>query len=543
MCQLKQLLLFALFLRAMAEYDDQNDGPKVFTEGTNTTVRKGYPLRLHCGIDFDKEAFLVMWMNGSEFITAGETVMKYVDKINIHMSGIDLEIISAQPEDTGVYTCSVSSTTRESQTHIVNVIYLQNMELQPKKASIDVKVGTIVDLKCTADGNPKPVAEWFHNGKRIEKAKFVDSTGEMTVDHMKPHDAGTYECRMDNQSGERLNKSIRVNVIASAQVMKKPENGKISVMSGDNVKLNCQVDGQGQMKIHWYFKGEQLSGKSGEEFQLENAKYSDAGTYKCKVMTEVFRNMEANFSVEVLHVPHIKCNNLHIHTGEGRSINVICFVTADPEPMDPFLLVFILAETGSDRAAKDGITRVHCFQLETVTWQRDGHTLLPSHKISLLRDASTKKYELKIRKIRSIDFGHYIIVARNDIGMATERITLTGLPTAVTVKLEGEPEVNTKIKFSTKSFSQIFHFELNYRQVKALHHQVRVPVPVQVEVKRLECIMLCTIFRGAYSASKSQNAAAVESAPTLAPGSALPTYKAASLVSILTIVILVIFFC
>ena len=59
------------------------------------------------------------------------------------------------------------------------------------------------NFKCVVDGNPKPVVEWLHNGKRLRGDDYVKIINDSLVYEQvwPPDDLGYYQCIALNKLG------------------------------------------------------------------------------------------------------------------------------------------------------------------------------------------------------------------------------------------------------------------------------------------------------------------------------------------------------
>ena len=65
------------------------------------------------------------------------------------------------------------------------------------------RVDQNVEFRCVADGNPKPVIEWWHNAQRVTPGDYKKITNESLVveEVFAPDDVGIYQCLAFNKLG------------------------------------------------------------------------------------------------------------------------------------------------------------------------------------------------------------------------------------------------------------------------------------------------------------------------------------------------------
>ena len=67
-------------------------------------------------------------------------------------------------------------------------------------------------LKCTADGNPRPIVTWSKLNSSLPVGRHVvESSGALTVKDVRPEDDGVYSCKAKNLLGQ-VNTSAKLTV-------------------------------------------------------------------------------------------------------------------------------------------------------------------------------------------------------------------------------------------------------------------------------------------------------------------------------------------
>ncbi|CAH3192271.1 unnamed protein product, partial [Porites evermanni] len=135
----------------------------------------------------------------------------YSNRLNITLNGT-LEIYHTEVSDSNTYKCSVHRVNYTSPER--NFVTLQVdtsvspkiTEREPSKI-VHVQLGSVLFLKCKAEGVPKPVVTWRKDGRLIQNK--TDET-YFKRENASKDDEGKYECEASNSAGSD---SYKVDVI------------------------------------------------------------------------------------------------------------------------------------------------------------------------------------------------------------------------------------------------------------------------------------------------------------------------------------------
>lgn len=83
------------------------------------------------------------------------------------------------------------------------------MEITEQPKSQPVRAGGNIILTCKAKGYPKPQYQWYKDGELIQDG--IDM--ELTIDHAKMEDSGTYKCIVSNQTDTVKSNPVEVQVL------------------------------------------------------------------------------------------------------------------------------------------------------------------------------------------------------------------------------------------------------------------------------------------------------------------------------------------
>ncbi|XP_015260970.1 PREDICTED: cell surface glycoprotein MUC18 [Gekko japonicus] len=146
----------------------------------------------------------------------------------------------------------------------------------------ELKEGDQVTLRCKADGYPEPDYTIF----KVEDQLLNAPGGELTLEHVKKEDSGTYYCRVfDFESMYELeaNVTLSVNYIDVPTIT--PEHHE-ALKEGEDLELACDAKGSKPLEFKWKKKGKVVS--RGKKLSLFNVTHETLGNYSCVVtMPEV----------------------------------------------------------------------------------------------------------------------------------------------------------------------------------------------------------------------------------------------------------------
>ncbi|MGH0147854.1 UNVERIFIED_CONTAM: hypothetical protein FKN15_062916, partial [Acipenser sinensis] len=262
--------------------------------------------------------------------------LKQSDHFNLfEKSGIHfLEIRDAQPEDSGMYTCSVvNSAGKASASAELTVQRSPQPDVKwirdgiPLRGKAGLKIheeGGMYCLSlakvqkvdrgqysCTAINNRGQAScTWTLNVKnntiQYAHATFDNGVAKLVVQDALPEDDGLYTCVAENSCG-RTTCSAKV-VIKEKKVAKRDEASKtfppvflkaltdMRVMDGSQVQMTVEVTGNPQPEIVWLHNGKEIQESEDFHFEKKENEYilyiqevfpEDTGKYTCAVWNEL----------------------------------------------------------------------------------------------------------------------------------------------------------------------------------------------------------------------------------------------------------------
>uniref|UniRef100_A0A3B4AEV6 Ig-like domain-containing protein n=1 Tax=Periophthalmus magnuspinnatus TaxID=409849 RepID=A0A3B4AEV6_9GOBI len=165
------------------------------TKLKNIQIEEGLNITLHCEVS--KPNVPVEWSLGGELLE-NEEKYQIKERGTLH----ELVIIDAEPEDSGVYTCTCREQRTKSTVKVV--VTLKNQQIEE---------GSSVTLRCELSKKGVPV-QWQRNGALISEElsrgryqiKQEGKTVQLTIDKVQLEDGGKYSCITgDEKTSAELN--------------------------------------------------------------------------------------------------------------------------------------------------------------------------------------------------------------------------------------------------------------------------------------------------------------------------------------------------
>ncbi|XP_035285194.1 carcinoembryonic antigen-related cell adhesion molecule 5-like [Anguilla anguilla] len=142
------------------------------------------------------------------------------------------------------------------------------------KLSCQATAGTIISRKWLKDGNP------LSSSNRIT---FSGDNSSVSIDPLQGTDNGQYQCRLTNPvSTDSVSYNLTVNYGPEKVVMQGPSEIEV----GHTVVLTCSASSVPPATFTWTLNGTETAVIT-KEFTVENAGFSDSGTYTCVAKNSV----------------------------------------------------------------------------------------------------------------------------------------------------------------------------------------------------------------------------------------------------------------
>ncbi|XP_010139814.1 PREDICTED: hemicentin-2-like, partial [Buceros rhinoceros silvestris] len=258
---------------------------------------------------------------------------------NIHLlpGGHGLQILNAQEEDAGTYSCIAASEAGEAlKNYAVKVLVPPRIARDDPLGKFDVKevktrVNSTVTLECETWAVPEPTIQWYKDKQLLESTGHLQILSEGQVLQIQParvSDSGHYTCVATNAVGEdNRDFIVHVQVPPLFQQQTSPnealeifyreedQDGEVTehrqAVLNQPTALYCDTNAIPAPQITWYKDGEPLSPGpgvlvllGGRVLQLPAVREEDAGRYTCEAASAAGRD-RLHYELEVLTAPAI----------------------------------------------------------------------------------------------------------------------------------------------------------------------------------------------------------------------------------------------
>uniref|UniRef100_A0A671MPU9 Basement membrane-specific heparan sulfate proteoglycan core protein-like n=1 Tax=Sinocyclocheilus anshuiensis TaxID=1608454 RepID=A0A671MPU9_9TELE len=299
----------------------------------------------------------------------------------------------ARPEDSGTYVCTVQNNQGTTETRVE--VFVEGGPQVPtvprasvREPMIVVVEGSTATLHCDAHGFPKPTITWSKERSSLPwRHKIVDNS--LVLPNVGRQDSGQYVCNATNHMGTS-EVTIMLEVDSPPYATSLPDD--VSVRVGEVIRLQCLARGTPPLRFEWTKVNGSLpptAQQQGGDLQINLAKESDAGTYKCVASNKVGKS-EALARVSVRSPLSVKVSPQVEVKALGSAVEFTC-------------------------AAKGG-SHVE------IEWLKEGGVLPPNHHI--------KDGVLRIENLEQSNEGIYTCRATSLFGQAQDsgKLTIQALP-------------------------------------------------------------------------------------------------------------------
>ncbi|KAI1897143.1 hypothetical protein AGOR_G00080150 [Albula goreensis] len=307
-----------------------------------------------------------------------------------------MQILSARPEDSGTYICTVRN--NEGTTEVRVDVTVEGGEQVPQfptppRASVSepllvVEEGQTATLRCDAHGTPPPTITWSKLRAPLPWRHRVVN-GTLILMGVGRQDSGEYICNATNSWGT-TEVTVMLDVETPPYATSLPDD--LSVRVGEVIRLQCLSHGTPPLRYEWTKVNGTLPSRAEVDsgnLQINLATAEDAGTYRCRVSNKVGSSeslarviVRSPLSVRVS--PQVEVKAL------GSAVEFTCSVNGG----------------------------IHT----TIEWLKEGGTMPANHHI--------KDGVLRIENLEQSNEGIYICRATGLYGQAqdTTRLTIQALP-------------------------------------------------------------------------------------------------------------------
>ncbi|XP_039210182.1 fibroblast growth factor receptor 1 isoform X3 [Crotalus tigris] len=307
--------------------------PQTSLEVESYSAHPGDLLQLRCRLRDDVQS--INWVRDG---------IQLSENNRTRITGEEVEVREAVPEDSGLYACMTNSPSGSETTYFsVNVSdalpsaedddddddssseekeadnskpnqaippYWTYPEKMEKKLHA-VPAAKTVKFRCSSSGTPTPTLRWLKNGRefkpdhRIGGYKVRHATWSIIMDSVVPSDKGNYTCIVENKYGV-INHTYQLDVVERSPhrpILQAGLPANKTVSLGSNVEFVCKVYSDPQPHIQWLkhievngskigpnnlpfvqvLKHSGINSSDAEVLTLYNVTEAESGEYVCKV--------------------------------------------------------------------------------------------------------------------------------------------------------------------------------------------------------------------------------------------------------------------
>ncbi|KAG9354591.1 hypothetical protein JZ751_001304, partial [Albula glossodonta] len=387
--------------------------PSIEDDITTVTAIKLSPVILPCHAKGNPEPKISWTKSGAQLGSRGGSY-------RVLPTGV-LEIMAAEPNHAGRYTCSARNPAGVAYKHITLVVQ-EPPEIRPMKEEVKVVLYHGIVLPCDVKGFPRPSITWQREGVPIttDHRLAVLPSGALQFSRVTLGDAGTYQCMAQNNAGTAIGK-IRL-VLQVPPVLTAPHLEYTAVV-GQPVSLECGADGQPPPELSWLKErrlvvdGSHARVFSNGTLWIAATQRSDTGLYTCSAKNFAGRaSQDIRLTIQI--PPMIPVGQSELSVIQGFQALLPCAAQGLPEPW--------------------------------VSWEKDGAvvTALPG-KFTVLRSG-----ELIIERVEPGDAGVFTCVAVNSAGSARREVHLSINMRPAFKELPGDVTLNKGQRLSLSCHAQ-----------------------------------------------------------------------------------------
>uniref|UniRef100_F6ZIH2 Hemicentin-1 n=1 Tax=Ciona intestinalis TaxID=7719 RepID=F6ZIH2_CIOIN len=299
-----------------------------------STFSEGGRIRIRCkanGLPRPK----LKWLKGSNYLFD-------IGKIRISRSGNLLEIINANQEDGGLYTCQATNRAGTDQAS-VEWVFTEHPVVQIPEPEMLVLEGTTATLRCVTSGVPPPVVLWSKDGNNIVAGRSFEEEGSLVILQVARSDAGVFVCTARNPGGsDHGNITLTVG---SLPLFVEPLPHDIGVDFGKLLNIiPCNAIGNPEPTVTWHKEdpdSDEYNVMGEADLLLSNilsissVELDDGATYICTATNSFGRSTTtAHVTITGTAHPEVDVGDLRPHVIVGETIIIPCRIVAgNPRPI------------------------------------------------------------------------------------------------------------------------------------------------------------------------------------------------------------------
>lgn len=234
--------------------------------------------------------------------------MKESGRIKLDSDGMasSLSFKDARPDDKGEYKCVASNALGSAScTAALKVRVLSKPDFKEKLKRVEVVEGDFASFDAVVVGYPEPFVEWYRGTARLQNDECTEIKEDqenghfsLTIKDVNRDDAGMYKCVAYNEAGKttiRGELSVKERLFAP-EFPEGQEEAPVTVIEGDDCKLNVTIIGKPKPDVKWYKGDKPLRQSTRLGIKASGDKHSavilgiradDSGVYKCEAKSKM----------------------------------------------------------------------------------------------------------------------------------------------------------------------------------------------------------------------------------------------------------------
>uniref|UniRef100_A0A8C2ZWU4 Hemicentin-1 n=1 Tax=Cyclopterus lumpus TaxID=8103 RepID=A0A8C2ZWU4_CYCLU len=315
--------------------------------------------------------------------------------LNVLNLNTTVQIIQAQVNDTGRYTCVADNTAGQASRHFyLKVLDPPHIKGSGVPAEVSVVVNNVLELQCEASGIPTPSLTWLKDGRPLPQS-FLRGGEVLRVASAQVclEDTGRYSCLANSPAGDD-DKEFLVRVHVPPNIAGESSPQDVSVLQNRQLTLECKSDAVPPPTLTWLKDGQPLQASArvrilsgGRYLQINMAELSDRAQYTC-VASNVAGKTTRQFNLAVNVAPTIKEGFQTVSVHINKPAVLECIVSGVPPPR--------------------------------VTWRKHGAILGGNNPRYIFAEDGS----LHMHSAQVTDTGRYLCMATNQAGTQRKRVDL-----------------------------------------------------------------------------------------------------------------------
>ncbi|KAI1722962.1 immunoglobulin i-set domain-containing protein [Ditylenchus destructor] len=368
-------------------------------------INVGRTVTLVCPVSGSPEPSVSWLKDGHNFDPSLE------EKVRLMSGGRQLQIANAQTADSGRFTCLATNQVGAADLDFFLTVIDAPVISEPEIEAVLVVLNKPSELACELVRGTEPVnIEWHRGGRPINLENDIDKAFvQISERGRKLHllsaqraHATRWACIAKNSAGEdrkifdvQVNVPVTINDSASSPPI-------MSVMPGDQFRLDCIVDGVPQPEIRWLKDDQPLSlsdfvvlTNSSQTVWVRRANHTNDGRYQCHA-ENVLGNVSRNFIVKITGPPMLDLGP------NGQPVEDLNLLVGDHSVLKCQAL------------NSGGSTPIEL----TTSWLIDGR---PVQEGQISPSITLDNSKIVIHSARLSDNGEYTCIVKNDAGQAQKK--------------------------------------------------------------------------------------------------------------------------